>query len=248
MTMVANLCAELEETPSGLWEKHFRCLCLQAGVTSCSPCLPDPPVQGFDVRLQEKCWCPVMDRMDMLQVSATRREAAGDTTEVVGFSKPLHRFMRVDPKSIGVVMLFLGGTQFITGIPMKRDITRNSTNIYSSFWLGILFSICGIIYIISEKRVSKKMLRVIQCDRAHDRACHREPNSHQEQRDIVAAVSQEPGVLHGGYLAPSLLCGRRDPDRDDGVFQSRSEVHQNTGDCHNVQSTISVSLGSKQKT
>ncbi|XP_072565426.1 uncharacterized protein [Paramormyrops kingsleyae] len=99
-----------------------------------------------------------MDRMDMLQVSATRREAAGDTTEVVGFSKPLHRFMRVDPKSIGVVMLFLGGTQFITGIPMKRDITRNSTNIYSSFWLGILFSICGIIYIISEKRVSKKMV------------------------------------------------------------------------------------------
>ncbi|XP_048864171.1 uncharacterized protein LOC125738817 isoform X2 [Brienomyrus brachyistius] len=96
--------------------------------------------------------------MDMLPVSAMRREAVGDTTEVVGFSKPLHRFMRVDPQSIGVVMLFLGVTQFITGIPMKCDITRNSTNIYSSFWLGILFSICGIIYIISEKRVSKKMV------------------------------------------------------------------------------------------
>nr|XP_023684896.1 uncharacterized protein LOC111852831 isoform X1 [Paramormyrops kingsleyae] len=78
--------------------------------------------------------------MDTLPVFTAGSEATGDTTEVVGFSKPLHRLMRADPKSIGVAMMILGGSQLITGIPMMLDIMGNNA-VYGGLWLGTV--VCG---------------------------------------------------------------------------------------------------------
>ncbi|XP_048864168.1 uncharacterized protein LOC125738816 isoform X4 [Brienomyrus brachyistius] len=73
--------------------------------------------------------------MDTLPVFTTGSEATGDTIEVVGFSKPLHRFMRADPKSIGVAMVILGSSLLITGIAMMPDIMGNNPA-YRGLWLG----------------------------------------------------------------------------------------------------------------
>uniref|UniRef100_A0A3B3T0X0 Si:ch1073-291c23.2 n=1 Tax=Paramormyrops kingsleyae TaxID=1676925 RepID=A0A3B3T0X0_9TELE len=95
--------------------------------------------------------------MDTLPVFTAGSEATGDTTEVVGFSKPLHRLMRADPKSIGVAMMILGGSQLITGIPMMLDIMGNNA-VYGGLWLGTVFVICGILYFLSGSSPSKKLV------------------------------------------------------------------------------------------
>nr|XP_023684897.1 uncharacterized protein LOC111852831 isoform X2 [Paramormyrops kingsleyae] len=97
--------------------------------------------------------------MDTLPVFTAGSEATGDTTEVVGFSKPLHRLMRADPKSIGVAMMILGGSQLITGIPMMLDIMGNNA-VYGGLWLGTVFVICGILYFLSGSSPSKKLNQV----------------------------------------------------------------------------------------
>ncbi|XP_036403252.1 membrane-spanning 4-domains subfamily A member 4A [Megalops cyprinoides] len=79
-------------------------------------------------------------------------------TTVVGGSKPLHRFIRGEPKTIGVVMLFLGGSLFIFGIPMKMDPVQTSSDYFCSFWLGTLFIICGTLYVLAEHTPTKKLV------------------------------------------------------------------------------------------
>ncbi|XP_048864166.1 uncharacterized protein LOC125738816 isoform X3 [Brienomyrus brachyistius] len=95
--------------------------------------------------------------MDTLPVFTTGSEATGDTIEVVGFSKPLHRFMRADPKSIGVAMVILGSSLLITGIAMMPDIMGNNPA-YRGLWLGTVFVFCGILYVLSGSRPSKKLV------------------------------------------------------------------------------------------
>nr|XP_057945824.1 uncharacterized protein LOC131139887 [Doryrhamphus excisus] len=78
----------------------------------------------------------------------------------VGGSKPLHRFMKAQPESVGVVVLVLGVSFFITSIIMAVDHPAHH------FWritplgyiIGIQFIICGILYIITEHSSTKKIV------------------------------------------------------------------------------------------
>ncbi|KAG7462764.1 hypothetical protein MATL_G00188250 [Megalops atlanticus] len=90
-------------------------------------------------------------------ISPAEDEREPNTTVVVG-SKPLHRFIRGEPKAIGVVMLFLGGSLFIFGIPMKMDPVETSSDYFCSFWLGTLFIISGTLYVLAEHTPTKKLV------------------------------------------------------------------------------------------
>ncbi|XP_073691357.1 membrane-spanning 4-domains subfamily A member 4D [Garra rufa] len=89
--------------------------------------------------------------------------AAGSVSEtistVTGGSKPLHRFLRGQPKSIGVVLVMMGVGMFLFGIPMNvHTDAHTSAEQFTPFWLGILFFICGLLYILSERNPSKKLI------------------------------------------------------------------------------------------
>ncbi|XP_056326686.1 membrane-spanning 4-domains subfamily A member 4D isoform X2 [Danio aesculapii] len=85
--------------------------------------------------------------------------ASEPISTVTGGNKPVHRFLRGQPKSIGVVMTMMGVALFMFGIPMTvQTDMMTSADTFSPFWLGILFCICGILYILSERNPSKKMI------------------------------------------------------------------------------------------
>ncbi|KAI2657386.1 B-lymphocyte antigen CD20 [Labeo rohita] len=89
--------------------------------------------------------------------------AAGSVSEaistVTGGSKPLHRFLRGQPKSIGVVLVMMGVGLFIFGIATNVETDApTSAEQFTPFWLGILFFICGLLYILSERSPSKKLI------------------------------------------------------------------------------------------
>ncbi|XP_059421566.1 membrane-spanning 4-domains subfamily A member 4D-like [Carassius carassius] len=80
-------------------------------------------------------------------------------TTVTGGSKPLHRFLRGQPKSIGVVLVMMGIGLFMFAIPMNvKSDAPISAEQFTPFWLGILFFICGLLYILSERNPSKKII------------------------------------------------------------------------------------------
>ncbi|XP_016116318.1 membrane-spanning 4-domains subfamily A member 4D-like [Sinocyclocheilus grahami] len=88
---------------------------------------------------------------------------AGSVSEVIstvtGGSKPVHRFLRGQPKSIGVVLVMMGIGLFVFGIPMNvQSNAPTSAEQFTPFWLGILFFICGLLYILSERNPSKKII------------------------------------------------------------------------------------------
>ncbi|KAM9412444.1 B-lymphocyte antigen CD20-like isoform 1-T4 [Salvelinus alpinus] len=82
----------------------------------------------------------------------------GPHTTMVGGSKPLHRFIRGEPKSTGIVMMFMGSSLFILGIPMRLDTLMSSAETFTPFWLGILFIISGLLYVLTEKNPSKQLV------------------------------------------------------------------------------------------
>ncbi|XP_036439170.1 uncharacterized protein si:ch1073-291c23.2 [Colossoma macropomum] len=85
--------------------------------------------------------------------------AEGATTQTVtGGSKPLHRFLRGEPKTVGIVLILMGSCLFMFGIPPKMDTLESSSDIYSSFWLGILYFTCGVLYILAEREPTKKIV------------------------------------------------------------------------------------------
>ncbi|XP_048061989.1 uncharacterized protein si:ch1073-291c23.2 isoform X1 [Megalobrama amblycephala] len=80
-------------------------------------------------------------------------------TMVTGGNKPVHRFLKGQPKSIGIVLVMMGICLFMFGIviDVRSDVTT-SADMYSPFWLGTLFFICGLLYILSERNPSKKII------------------------------------------------------------------------------------------
>lgn len=93
------------------------------------------------------------DRKECLAVGGTT------TQTTTGGAKPLHRFLRGEPKSVGIVMMFMGSCLFMFGIPLKMDTSaETNTDIYSSFWLGILYFICGLLYVLAEREPTKKII------------------------------------------------------------------------------------------
>uniref|UniRef100_A0AAQ5X062 Uncharacterized protein n=1 Tax=Amphiprion ocellaris TaxID=80972 RepID=A0AAQ5X062_AMPOC len=81
----------------------------------------------------------------------------------VGGSKPLHRFIKGQPKIIGTVLLVLGTSFFVSTVALMVDHPVQHyiwTSIPPSFLMGVLFIICGILYIITEHNPTKKTVTI----------------------------------------------------------------------------------------
>ncbi|KAM4592980.1 uncharacterized protein PAE49_004757 [Odontesthes bonariensis] len=79
----------------------------------------------------------------------------------VGGTKPLHRFLKGQPKIMGTVVLVMGASLIIFSIA----VTMQSSNhvwrtIPPGLVLGILFIISGILYILTELNPTKKTVTI----------------------------------------------------------------------------------------
>ncbi|XP_067345361.1 membrane-spanning 4-domains subfamily A member 15-like [Channa argus] len=76
----------------------------------------------------------------------------------VGGSKPLHRFLKGQPKIVGTIMVPLGLSFFIVSITVGNKFVYNydSTTRIPVFWMGAMFIICGILFILTENNLTKK--------------------------------------------------------------------------------------------
>ncbi|XP_077958301.1 B-lymphocyte antigen CD20-like [Gasterosteus aculeatus] len=75
-------------------------------------------------------------------------------------SKPLHRFVQREPRSLGIVILIFGCAEVLMGFVLAGQSEALSDRIYITFWQGALFLVCGNLSIYSEIRPSKKMVTV----------------------------------------------------------------------------------------
>ncbi|XP_070688309.1 uncharacterized protein [Pempheris klunzingeri] len=84
------------------------------------------------------------------------------TTAVVGGSKPLHRFIKGQPKIIGVTVLVMGSCFFIVSIALMENSSflHIWTVIPPGFLLAVVFIICGILYIVTEHNPTKKTVTI----------------------------------------------------------------------------------------
>ncbi|MEQ2246414.1 hypothetical protein ILYODFUR_038236, partial [Ilyodon furcidens] len=87
-----------------------------------------------------------------------------ETTQVAtkGGNKPLHRFLRCQPKIIGTVILIIGASSLIVAIAITPDHfpLHLMDNIPQEIFLGSLFTICGILYIVTAHNPSKKTVTI----------------------------------------------------------------------------------------
>lgn len=83
-------------------------------------------------------------------------------TSTAGGTKPLHRFIRGQPKIVGVIVLVLGTTIFtITAVVSEdREIHYVWTVIPPGYFQGALYIICGILYILTEHNPTKKTVTI----------------------------------------------------------------------------------------
>ncbi|CAL9706741.1 unnamed protein product [Knipowitschia caucasica] len=101
-----------------------------------------------------------MDDPDSGTVRARNTAAvSGDSKRELLSTKPLHRFVQKEPRSLGIVILMFGCAEFLIGLLMSAH-KDNSTFFYTPFWLGALFNICGILSIYTGTHPSKKMVTV----------------------------------------------------------------------------------------
>ncbi|KAK9518029.1 hypothetical protein VZT92_023357 [Zoarces viviparus] len=75
-------------------------------------------------------------------------------------SKPLHRFIQKEPKSLGIVILIFGCAEILMGFVLSQEVDYTSYQIYIPFWQGALFVACGNLSIYTEMNPSKKMVTV----------------------------------------------------------------------------------------
>ncbi|KAM9410469.1 membrane-spanning 4-domains subfamily A member 15-like isoform 2-T2 [Pholidichthys leucotaenia] len=74
----------------------------------------------------------------------------------VGGTKPLHRFIKGQPKAVGIVVLVLGSSIFVVSAGTVTDSHYTWAAISPSFVMGTLFIISGILYILTEHNPTKK--------------------------------------------------------------------------------------------
>ncbi|XP_039668484.1 membrane-spanning 4-domains subfamily A member 4D-like isoform X2 [Perca fluviatilis] len=75
-------------------------------------------------------------------------------------SKPLHRFIQKEPRSLGIVILIFGCAELLMGFQLSKENEPTSFAIYIPFWQGVLFLVCGNLSIYTELHPSKKMVTV----------------------------------------------------------------------------------------
>ncbi|XP_062331764.1 membrane-spanning 4-domains subfamily A member 4D isoform X2 [Osmerus eperlanus] len=96
------------------------------------------------------------------EATGTRGDGEGATqvNKTVMGNKPLHRFIRGEPKCLGIAILILGCAELQMGIGLLKADNFNSSFIYIPFWEGALFITCGILSIYTEMHPSKKTVTV----------------------------------------------------------------------------------------
>ncbi|XP_038555213.1 membrane-spanning 4-domains subfamily A member 4D-like [Micropterus salmoides] len=75
-------------------------------------------------------------------------------------SKPLHRFIRKEPRILGIVIVIFGCAEILMGFQLTSENVNTSCTIYVPFWQGALFLVCGSLSIYTEVHPSKKMVTV----------------------------------------------------------------------------------------
>ncbi|CAF92749.1 unnamed protein product [Tetraodon nigroviridis] len=79
----------------------------------------------------------------------------------VGGSKPLYHFMKGQPKTTGSAVLVLGFSFFIISVMTVGDGGLSSWVVArNGVILGILFILCGILYIVTEHKTTKKTVTI----------------------------------------------------------------------------------------
>lgn len=84
---------------------------------------------------------------------------AGLQSTTVGGNKPLHRFIKRQPKTVGIMVLVLGLSFFNVSITTTPEYSI-WTAIPPGFMLGTLFVICGTLYIVTEHIPTKKTVTI----------------------------------------------------------------------------------------
>ncbi|KAK7913128.1 hypothetical protein WMY93_013339 [Mugilogobius chulae] len=79
-----------------------------------------------------------------------------------GGTKPLHRFIKGQPKIVGIIVLILGTSIFTATAVFTED--RELHYIWAvippGFLQGTLYTICGILYILTEHNPTKKLVTI----------------------------------------------------------------------------------------
>lgn len=97
--------------------------------------------------------------MEVSQSDATTSGTQEVDQKLQMSSKPVHRFVKGEPKSLGIVILLLGCAEFLMGFLLIGE-RLTSAVAHIPFWQGLLFIICGILSIYTERHTSKKMVTV----------------------------------------------------------------------------------------
>ncbi|XP_008325300.1 uncharacterized protein LOC103390982 [Cynoglossus semilaevis] len=103
--------------------------------------------------------------MDTTEASAGERTTGQDVNEkadnlVLKTTKPLHRFVSKEPKSLGIVITIFGCAELLMGIQLLNEHVMNSAATYVPLWQGALYVLCGGLSIYTEIQPSKKMVTV----------------------------------------------------------------------------------------
>ncbi|XP_067277718.1 membrane-spanning 4-domains subfamily A member 4D-like isoform X1 [Pseudorasbora parva] len=95
----------------------------------------------------------------MLEDRAATADASEPISMVTGGSKPLHHFLKGQPKCIGIVLVMMGVCLVMFGIALNGQVKLITfEERLTPFWLGTLFCMCGLLYILSECNPSKKFI------------------------------------------------------------------------------------------
>ncbi|XP_006779967.1 membrane-spanning 4-domains subfamily A member 15-like [Neolamprologus brichardi] len=99
---------------------------------------------------------------ELLSVSDPGGNNGNPQDTSVGGTKPLHRFLKGQPKIIGTIVLILGASFFIISIAITADsqMMHIWTVIPPGFLLGTLLIICGITYILAQHNTTKKTVTI----------------------------------------------------------------------------------------
>ncbi|XP_053721814.1 membrane-spanning 4-domains subfamily A member 4D [Synchiropus splendidus] len=86
-------------------------------------------------------------------------DAAQGTT--VGGRKPLHRFIKGQPKVMGIVVMILGATFLMVSIAIVDHYSFNLWSVIAP-WLihGVLFVLSGILFVLTEHNPTKKTVTI----------------------------------------------------------------------------------------
>uniref|UniRef100_A0AAQ6IST5 Uncharacterized protein n=1 Tax=Anabas testudineus TaxID=64144 RepID=A0AAQ6IST5_ANATE len=105
--------------------------------------------------------CPVFVHKMSVQLYSASGSGGNEASiqgTTVGGSKPLHRFIRGQPKIVGIIALILGASSFIVSMTIYSSLPIHYiwTAIPPGFIVGSLFIISGILFILTEHNPTKK--------------------------------------------------------------------------------------------